>query len=88
MPDYVTRYITNKSLLMKLTMNIDVLRGLRRQQVSCERVRVEAKVFGNVQGVGFRPTLRRQALSLGLTGYARNLSDGSVEVVVEGCRRM
>ncbi|GAB6944023.1 SelD-related putative sulfur metabolism protein [Vulcanisaeta sp. JCM 14467] len=85
-PDYVTRYITNKSLLMKLTMNIDVLRGLRRQQVSCERVRVEAKVFGNVQGVGFRPTLRRQALSLGLTGYARNLSDGSVEVVVEGCR--
>ena len=47
---------------------------------------VEARVFGNVQGVGFRPTLRRQALSLGLTGYARNLPDNSVEVVVEGCR--
>ena len=85
-PGYVTRYITNKSLLMKLTMNVDVLRSLRRQQVGCERVRVEARVFGNVQGVGFRPTLRRQALSLGLTGYARNLPDGSVEVVVEGCR--
>lgn len=85
-PDYVTRYITSKSLLMKLTMNIDVLRSLRRQQVKCEKVRVEARVFGNVQGVGFRPTLRRQALSLGLTGYVRNLPDGSVEVVAEGCK--
>ncbi|WP_243665456.1 acylphosphatase [Vulcanisaeta sp. JCM 16159] len=39
-----------------------------------------------MQGVGFRPTLRRQALSLGLTGYVRNLPDGSVEVVAEGCK--
>ncbi len=85
-PDYITRYITSKSLLMKLTMNIDVLRSLRRQQVRCEKVRVEARVLGNVQGVGFRPTLRRQALSLGLTGYVRNLLDGSVEVVAEGCK--
>ncbi|BDR92818.1 SelD-related putative sulfur metabolism protein [Vulcanisaeta souniana] len=85
-PDYITKYITSKSLLMKLTMDIDVLRSLRRQQVRCEKVRVEARVFGDVQGVGFRPTLRRQALSFGLTGYVRNLPDGSVEVVIEGCR--
>ncbi len=85
-PDYVTRYVVNKSLLAKLTMNVNVLKSLRRQQVQCERVRLEARVFGNVQGVGFRPTLRRQALSLGLCGYARNMPDGSVEVVAEGCR--
>lgn len=37
---------------------------------------------GEVQGVGFRATVKRHALKLGLRGYARNLPDGCVEVVV------
>ena len=37
-----------------------------------------------VQGVGFRWFVARHARSLGLTGYARNLPDGSVEVIVDG----
>jgi acylphosphatase len=41
-------------------------------------------VFGMVQGVGFRWFVARHARSLGLTGYARNLPNGSVEVVVDG----
>ncbi len=41
-------------------------------------------VFGMVQGVGFRWFVARHARTLGLTGYARNLADGSVEVVVDG----
>jgi acylphosphatase len=41
-------------------------------------------VSGMVQGVGFRWFVARHARSLGLTGYARNLPNGSVEVVVEG----
>jgi acylphosphatase len=85
-PDYVAKYVVNKSLLAKLTTNADMLKSLRRQAINCERVRVEIRVYGDVQGVGFRPTVRRQALSLGLTGYAKNLEDGSVEVVAEGCR--
>lgn len=40
------------------------------------------KFCGEVQGVGFRATVRRHALKLGLRGYARNLPDGCVEVVV------
>ncbi|MEO8089212.1 MAG: acylphosphatase [Gemmatimonadales bacterium] len=42
------------------------------------------EVFGMVQGVGFRWFVARHARSLGLTGYARNLPNGSVEVVVGG----
>jgi len=37
-----------------------------------------------VQGVGFRWFVARHARSLGLAGYARNLPNGSVEVVVDG----
>ncbi len=41
-------------------------------------------VRGLVQGVGFRYFVLRQATMLGLAGYTRNCSDGSVEVVAEG----
>ncbi|OTW36712.1 acylphosphatase [Enterobacter kobei] len=41
-------------------------------------------VYGVVQGVGFRYSTQREAIELGLTGYARNMDDGSVEVVACG----
>ncbi|AKP35055.1 acylphosphatase [Yersinia aleksiciae] len=41
-------------------------------------------VYGIVQGVGFRYSTQRQAQKLGVTGYARNCDDGSVEVVAYG----
>ena len=41
-------------------------------------------VAGHVQGVGFRWFVARHARSLGLSGYARNLEDGRVEVVATG----
>jgi acylphosphatase len=41
-------------------------------------------VSGMVQGVGFRWFVARHARSLGLAGFARNLPDGRVEVVVSG----
>ena len=41
-------------------------------------------VYGMVQGVGFRYFTVRQAAALELTGYVKNLPDGSVEVDVEG----
>ena len=46
--------------------------------------RLDARVFGFVQGVGFRYFVRKNALKLELSGYAKNLADGSVEVVAEG----
>jgi acylphosphatase len=46
---------------------------------------LRALVRGRVQGVGFRAFVVWNARELGLTGYARNLSDGrSVEVIAEG----
>src|SRR6185295_11064341 len=41
-------------------------------------------VSGRVQGVWFRAATRERALALQLRGYARNLADGSVEVVATG----
>jgi len=38
------------------------------------------RVSGRVQGVGFRNYVRKHAKRLGVVGYARNHSDGSVEV--------
>ena len=40
-------------------------------------------VRGNVQGVGYRYFALRQAEALGVSGFARNLSDGRVEVIAE-----
>lgn len=41
-------------------------------------------VSGRVQGVFFRVSTRDKARRLGLTGYARNLTDGRVEVYACG----
>jgi acylphosphatase len=49
-------------------------------------VRLTSWVHGRVQGVGFRWWTRARARELGLTGYARNINDGRVEVVAEGPR--
>jgi acylphosphatase len=46
--------------------------------------RVHIVVRGHVQGVNFRYSAQRQARSLGLNGWVRNTTDGSVEAVVEG----
>lgn len=43
-----------------------------------------ARVRGRVQGVWFRAGTAEQATALGLRGHARNLEDGSVEVVALG----
>jgi len=43
-----------------------------------------AVISGRVQGVGFRFFAERAAREIGVTGWVRNLPDGTVETVVEG----
>jgi acylphosphatase len=47
-------------------------------------IRKHTIVRGEVQGVGFRYHAQATATSLGVSGYARNLTDGTVELEVEG----
>ncbi|WP_255770852.1 acylphosphatase [Pseudarthrobacter sulfonivorans] len=47
-------------------------------------IRLSARVFGVVQGVGFRFWTMGKADELALTGVVKNLADGSVSVVAEG----
>lgn len=51
-----------------------------------DTVRLRVSVRGEVQGVGYRAFARRYARTLDIQGYARNLADGSVEVIAEGSR--
>ena len=47
-------------------------------------IRARLIIQGRVQGVWFRDSTRRQAVILGVDGWVKNRSDGSVEVLAEG----
>jgi acylphosphatase len=46
--------------------------------------RVQVVISGRVQGVAFRANCQRRATELGVTGWVRNLWNGSVEALFEG----
>lgn len=48
------------------------------------RKRLCILVYGKVQGVFFRFEAKRISMELGLFGYAKNLQNGSVEIIAEG----
>jgi len=52
--------------------------------MSAERIRRRVVSYGRVQGVFFRDSARRSALSHGVAGWVRNRPDGAVEAVLEG----
>ena len=52
--------------------------------MSDERHNFRLRIVGKVQGVGFRVWAEHEAQRLGLNGWIRNRSDGTVEAHVEG----
>ncbi|MDP1836455.1 MAG: acylphosphatase [Chlamydiales bacterium] len=55
--------------------------------MSQDVVELHAIVKGLVQGVCFRATAQEHAVALKLTGWVRNCSDGSVEIVAHGTKQ-
>jgi acylphosphatase len=51
-----------------------------------EQGRVHMMIAGRVQGVFFRASAKDKAWELNLTGWVRNLRNGSVEIVAEGMK--
>lgn len=47
-------------------------------------IRKRMKIYGRVQGVGFRYRAEQAAGLLGVTGWVRNAEDGTVEMEVQG----
>lgn len=45
---------------------------------------VKLKIYGRVQGVFFRQSATHHAKKLGLSGWARNVGDGTVEILAQG----
>ena len=48
------------------------------------RKQITLKIHGKVQGVFFRDSSRAQAQELNLFGWAKNASDGTVDILAEG----
>ena len=48
------------------------------------QIGIKVVIKGFVQGVGYRYFCYRKAMEYDLTGYVKNLFDGSVEVEAEG----
>jgi acylphosphatase len=70
--DYGSLIFSNRNCILNVEMQV------------CVHIIVQ----GMVQGVGFRYYVQRQAMKLNLSGFARNLYNGDVEIEAEGDRSL
>ena len=59
-------------------------RHIQVMSMNNDNISIRCIISGKVQGVFFRASTREQALQLNITGYAKNLSNGNVEVLANG----
>lgn len=71
-------YKKNDDIMPKLGTPINLIIEVNRS------MQLYVLISGRVQGVGFRNFTRTNAKQIGVTGYAKNLANGKVEVVAEG----
>ncbi|WP_442918877.1 acylphosphatase [Ligilactobacillus sp.] len=65
-----------------------VLQKFSVKYQECDKIRLHLIFYGKVQGVGFRYSATMLANELGLTGWVKNLSDGTVEMQVQGSTQL
>jgi acylphosphatase len=51
---------------------------------SVDRQRMTVRIYGEVQGVGFRYFVKKAAAGVLITGFVRNDADGTLSIVAEG----
>ena len=64
-------------------MRTDKLSNRMSDQIAPKKA-LHLVIYGRVQGVYFRESMRREAQNLGIAGWVRNRSDGTVEAAVQG----
>jgi acylphosphatase len=69
---------------MSYFKEFSVERALTFEDIENNFLEFRAKVFGKVQGVGYRYFVKDKAKNLDVLGYAKNLTDGTVEVLAQG----
>ena len=56
--------------------------------MNAQVIHYDIKIFGRVQGVGYRAFALRMARNFGLNGYVKNMWDGSVYIEAEGTQEI
>ncbi len=73
-----------KELVRTKINEFEIDKALTFGDLKKDYLELYSKIFGKVQGVGFRYFIQYWAEKLNLTGYAKNLFDGTVEVLAQG----
>ena len=75
--DFIQRNADNKNVFT-------IEEALTFEDIENNFLEFYAKVYGRVQGVGYRYFVKEKSQSLGIFGYVKNLEDGTVEILAQG----
>jgi len=84
---YLNNLLRKNIMIRRMTSYFEeftVERALTFEDIKNDFLEFKAKVFGKVQGVGYRYFVKDKAKNLDIIGYAKNLPDGTVEVIAQG----